>query len=438
MFQHEDKSMQHLIIDAQITGASGDMFLAALLDLFDAAEKNLKIADKKKEELIQAFANKIPEAAGLKNEATIDIKINRKNVNAFEGLNLQITIREPHRHLHIPQAKEIITKAFELLDFSPKAQDFSNKAITILFEAEAKAHGETIDKVHLHEAGSLDTFLDILGTAYLLDKMNLFDASITILPIATGFGTVTFSHGTLPIPPPAVAEIIKSYKLPVYPGSVNSELLTPTGAIILASLQLVCDTVVANKSPMIVIDRYGIGLGTKVFDKMPNGLRLMLGQKEDEEYPQEEISIIETNLDDCSGETIGFLSQRLLDMGAKDVYLTPIYMKKGRPGTKISVLCKPDEVQKYSAEILNQTSTIGVRISNSSKIMLRRELQTFEVTINNKVWKVRGKIAYDKNGSIAHFKPEFDDVKEITEETDLTLNDVVGMIREKMRKDLKL
>jgi len=220
-------------------------------------------------------------------------------------------------------------------------------------------------------------------------------------------------------------------------GNLRSELLTPTGAILIASLMKVTNAQIVTKSPFMIIEAMGVGFGTKEFEKTPNGLRLLAGKTIDDGYPKEEIAIIETNLDDCSGETIGFLSQRLLDLGAKDVFLTPIYMKKGRPGTMISVLCHAADVELYASEIMNQTSTIGVRITHSSKIMLRREIQEFKVTIAKKEYTVRGKIAFNKVGEIAHFKPEFDDVKLITEQTNLTINEVVSIIRSKITSDLK-
>jgi len=427
--------MKSLIIDAQIAGTSGDMFLSALLALYEVENKKT-IADKKRQEFINTIALKIIQAAALEKEAKIKVKIQHKNLNALEGLNLHIELSEPHRHLKIPQASSILEKFFTLHTMSEKAQLFSKKAFKILFEAEAKAHGESLEKVHLHEAGSLDTFLDVLGAASLLDQLDLFDALIYILPVALGSGTVTFSHGTLPVPAPAVVEIVKKYQIPVYSGTIKSELLTPTGAILIASLMSVCKNSVVKNYPYITIEHSVAGFGTKEFEKTPNALRLILGTSIESDYPQEEISIIETNLDDCSGETIGFLSQKLLEMGAKDVYLTPIYMKKGRPGTKISVLCFPDEVGTFAAEIMNQTSTIGVRIINSNKLMLKREIKEVQIEIMGKSFNVHAKISYNKKGEIAHFKPEFDDIKHITEKTGLTINDVVSMTREQIKKKL--
>ncbi|NPE08958.1 MAG: nickel pincer cofactor biosynthesis protein LarC [Asgard group archaeon] len=427
--------MKSLIIDAQIAGASGDMFLSALLALFGADEKKT-VADKKRQQLMNDIALKIVQAADLQNEAKISVKLQHKNLHAIAGINLKIKLSEPHRHLKIPQAYSILDKFFKLHQMSEKAQIFSKKAFEILFEAEAKAHGEPLDDVHLHEAGSLDTFLDVLGAAILLDQLGIFDAYIYLLPVALGSGTVTFSHGTLPVPAPAVVEIVKKYQIPVYSGSIKSELLTPTGAILIASLMSTCKNSIVTTYPFITIEKSAAGFGTKEFEKTPNALRLILGSVLESEYPQEDISIIETNVDDCSGETIGFLNQKLLEMGAKDVFLTPIYMKKGRPGTKISVLCLPEEVGIFAAEIMNQTSTIGVRITNSKKIMLKREIKKFQIKIKGENFTVHAKISYNKKNEIAHFKPEFDDVKTITEQTGLTINDVVSLVREEIKKKL--
>ncbi len=428
--------MKGLIIDGQNAGASGDMFLGALVDLMYSDEKDFQIADKKRSDLLQEIGSKIIQATKLANEVELGVDLNRKKQFALEGIQLKIMLKEPHRHLKIPQANELLENSFKLLNLSEKAMDFCRTSFNILFEAEAAAHGESLEKVHLHEAGSLDTFLDILGSAYLLDKLDLFDAVVYVLPIALGSGTITFSHGTLPVPAPAVAEIIKKYQLPVHMGSLKGELLTPTGAIIIATLAKLFKGRFVIECPFMTIDRIGVGFGTKEFEKTPNGLRLLVGNVLTDEYPTEEIALIETNVDDCSGETIGFLSQRLLEMGAKDVYLTPIYMKKGRPGTMISVICLPEEVNLFASEIMNQTSTIGVRISYNSKIMLDRKIEKFTIKISNKEFTVRAKIAYNKQGEIAHFKPEFDDLQTITEQTDLTMNDIVSTVRSLIATEL--
>lgn len=430
--------MKYLIIDAQIAGAAGDMFLGALLDLLYKDENDQENADNKRQKFISDIAKAIPKLAGLdEKKSKIEVEISRKNKFAFEGIQLNINIQEPHRHLKIQQAFEIIEKAYNHFKFTIIGKEFCQTALDILFEAEAIAHGESKDEVHLHEAGSLDTFLDIIAVAILLEKLEIFNANIYILPVALGSGTIIFSHGTLPVPAPAVAEIIRKYRIPTIIGTVSSELLTPTGAIIIASLLSLKQVTIMKNPPSLIIDHIGIGIGRKEFQKTPNGLRLILGHSIDEAILSEEIAIIETNVDDCSGETIGFLTERLLDLGAKDAFLTPIYMKKSRPATKISVLCNPNEIEKFATEIMNQTSTIGVRIIQSSKLMLKREIKEFHITINGKNFLVRGKIAYNKNGEIAHFKPEFDDVKLITEETGLTINEVVSRARSLIKKEIE-
>ncbi|MHA1440791.1 MAG: nickel pincer cofactor biosynthesis protein LarC [Candidatus Heimdallarchaeota archaeon] len=429
--------MKCIIIDGQLTGASGDMFLGALLDLQFKDESDIQKADKKRVELANKLAKMVIKAAGLEGKAKLEIDLERKNIRAIEGLNVKITLEEPHRHLHAPQAFDIVEKTADLLELSTPAKKFSKKAIEILFEAESKAHGEPIDKVHLHEAGSLDTFLDVLGAAYLLDKLDLFSSKYYILPLAIGSGTVTFSHGTLPVPAPAVAEIIKKYKLPVTIGNIKSELLTPTGAIIVASLLQFNTSTFVKGSPSFTLETIGVGFGTKEFEKSPNCLRLFVGEDFAEEYPREVISIIETNLDDCSGEIIGYLTKHLMKLGAKDVYLTPIYMKKGRPAIKISVLCDPKDEMRFSTEILNQTSTIGVRISQSTKIMLKREYKDFTIKLNGKDWKFTGKIAYGTDGQVVHFKPEFEDVREIAEENNMPVIEVITLARKEIASKIK-
>jgi len=427
-----------IIIDGQLTGASGDMFLGALLDLQFKDEKDVLKADKKRKDLANKIAKFVVKAAGLEGKAKLEIDLERKNIRAIEGLNVKITIEEPQRHLHAPQAFEIVEKTAELLELSPQAKKFSKKAIEILFEAESKAHGEPLEKVHLHEAGSLDTFLDVLGAAYLLEQLEFFSGKFYILPVAIGSGTVTFSHGTLPVPAPAVVEIIKEYKLPVTIGNIKSELLTPTGAIIIASLLQFNTFTFVKETPSFTLEMIGVGFGTKEFEKSPNALRLFVGEDFEKEFPREVVSVIETNIDDCSGEIIGYLTKRLFKMGAKDVYLTPIYMKKSRPATKISVICDQKDELLFSSEILNQTSTIGVRITKSTKIMLKREFKDFTIKINGKDWQFTGKIAYGSDGQVVHFKPEFEDIRNIAEENNMPVIEIITLARKEIASKLKI
>jgi hypothetical protein len=427
--------MKGLIIDGQIAGASGDMFLGALLALCYSNEEKDK-AIKKQQEIVQKIAAVIPKAANLP-EAKIAVSVESKNVRALQGIGLKIDIREPHRHLHAPEAFRILENVISSVKLSKKAQEFCRKVLDIIFDAEAKAHGTTREKTHLHEAGSLDTFLDIVGAGYLLDFLNLLTADIFILPVALGSGEVTFSHGTLPVPVPAVTTIVQQYQLPTRIGSIESELLTPTGAAILAAFKEVLHARSDKQYPPMTIEKIGIGLGSKEFDKSPNALRLLLGELSTSQFAHEVITVVETNIDDCSGETIGYITKKLMELGAKDVYLTPIFMKKGRPGTKISILCSPDDELLFASEIIKETSTIGVRISRKDKIMLTREIKQYEIEVKGKKWPFQGKIAYDKQGNLLHFKAEFDDIEKIAHETKLPLTKIIQKTNELLAKDLE-
>jgi hypothetical protein len=415
--------MKTLIIDAQIAGASGDMFLGALFDLLFPEIKNKKEADKNRQEMLTKLTRQIVDAIELE-EVAINTKLQRKNNNAMEGLGLEIAIKEPHRHLHMAEALDLVTLLAKNLSLSEKATNFSRRAFEILFEAEAEAHGESLSAVHLHEAGSLDTFLDILVSAVILDQLQLFETSVYLLPVAVGSGTVTFSHGTLPVPAPAVKAIIEKYQLPVKIGHLDGELLTPTGAIIIVALLEATNHRLVPYPPSVVIKNTGIGFGTKEFSKSPNALRLFLTESISLAIQQEEIATIETNIDDCSGEVIGHITNRLLSLGARDVFLTPIYMKKGRPGTKISVLCPPEEQGKFISILLEETSTLGVRIVYSSKLMLNRKIKPVQFAIKDKTWTIDFKIAYDEMENIIQYKPEFEALRIIAQETGLPLAEI--------------
>ncbi|MHA1629826.1 MAG: nickel pincer cofactor biosynthesis protein LarC [Candidatus Heimdallarchaeota archaeon] len=428
--------MRQLIIDAQHTGISGDKFLAALLDLL-FTDLSIEQANKNRLQALQLVASNVVKAAGLEGKAEFTLTLEQIEQFVHQGLQLHIHIKEPKRHLRLSDALAIIDQYTKQQQLSKRAKDFSKKAFHILFEAEAAAHNIPVEKTHLHEVGSLDTFLDILGAATLLDRLELFTVTLFVLPVALGSGTITFSHGTLPVPVPAVTEIAHKFSIPVMMGPLAGELTTPTGIAIIAALQKILETTFITTPPIFQLEKVGTGFGTKTFENTPNSLRLFLGSLVQQSYPKEEIAIIETNLDDCSGEVIGFLTERLFELGAKDVYLTPLFMKKGRPATKVSVLCAEEEIERFATEIMNQTSTIGVRILRGTKLMLPREIKHFQVVINGKHFALKGKIAYTKTGAIAHFKPEFEDVKTIVNATGLTITEVLAKVRQQMANELE-
>ncbi len=316
----------------------------------------------------------------------------------------QITVEhEPehqHRHLHH------ITAMIAGSALTERQQDMANRIFQKLAEAEAKVHGTATEKVHFHEVGAVDSIADIVGSAIGFDLLGV--EQIACSPVPTGRGFVDIAHGRCSIPAPATGELLRG--VPLATLDVEGELTTPTGAAIVAALA-------EHHGPMptMTVDRIGYGAGQKDFPH-PNLLRLLVGEvpeatmagdafNRDRRPRTESIVLLETNLDNATGETIGRAVDRLWAAGALDVSLTAIQMKKGRPGVLVSVQSSPDKAESLEAILLCDTPTLGVRRTTVLRTVLAREERTFETP-----WgRVNGKVAFLPDGS-RRFTPEYDAV----------------------------
>jgi pyridinium-3,5-bisthiocarboxylic acid mononucleotide nickel chelatase len=269
----------------------------------------------------------------------------------------------PHRHL-----KDIVN-IIDGASISDNAKSIAKSIFQILGEAESKVHGVDINTIHFHEVGAIDSILDIVGTAYLLDKLQIDQVVSTA--ICTGHGFVMADHGRMPIPAPATKELL--LEVPSYAGLARGEMTTPTGAAILKYLQPKFDI------PVLVEKKTGHGPGEKDFEH-PNVLRLTLCESADSS--KDEIVMVETNIDDMSAELLGSdFQDGLLKAGAVDFYFTQVIMKKGRPGVLISVFAGKDQLKAVSNFLLEHTSTIGVRTYPVSRSILKREMKTIHTSL---------------------------------------------------------
>ena len=261
--------------------------------------------------------------------------------------------------------------------------------------------------MHLHEAGSADTLGDIFGVAAACDSLHVFESDVYSTPVAVGGGTVRFSHGTVSVPAPAVLEIARQCSIPITGGPVSEELATPTGVSMLANLTRNFRT----GYPAMVAERVGYGAGGKELADIPNLLRCVLGRAEEENLVSETVQVLETNLDDVSGEILGHTLQRVIELGAKDAWVTSAQFKKNRPGNVLHVICTPNDVHKIAEAVMIETGTLGVRYQQWNRLVLQRETITVDVTLDNKRFNVRVKVARDKSGKVVNVKPEFEDVE---------------------------
>jgi pyridinium-3,5-bisthiocarboxylic acid mononucleotide nickel chelatase len=370
------------------SGISGDMTLAALVDA------GVELAQ------IQAGIDSL----GLPGCRIAAAEVKRKG---FRATHITVEHQPEHAHRHLHQITAMIDKS----RLSDRQKDLARRIFTRLGEAEAKVHGTTIEKVHFHEVGAVDSIADIVGASIGWDLLGV--ERIMASPVPTGHGFVTIAHGRCSIPAPATAELLTG--IPIAASEVEAEMTTPTGAAIVATLVESFGPV-----PPMRIARIGCGAGTRELAEQPNILRLMVGSATDETATLEQIWVVETNLDDASGELIGYCTSRLWEAGALDVYTTAIQMKKNRPGVVLSVLCNAADIERIEAVLFRETTTLGVRRWPVS----RRKLDRRRHEVTTPWGPIDGVLAL-LPGHPPSFSPEFESCRRVAEERKLPLRTVI-------------
>jgi pyridinium-3,5-bisthiocarboxylic acid mononucleotide nickel chelatase len=409
------ESKKILVIDCQASGVAGDMILGALLDLGANVEKVTSA--------IKSLEN--PEY-GYQN-----IKIDIKEVmrGEFKAKQIDVTSKSAHRR-HGSELISIVEKAAANLELSTKAKEFASKVIHTLVSVEADLHKTTFDDAHLHEVALVDTAAEILGVAVALDDLGLFESKIYSTPLAVGGGTFRFSHGITSSPAPATLAILQSKSFPFHGGPIEVELATPTGVSILVNLV----DEVTRFYPSIAPLKVGYGAGTKQFPEMPAVLRFTLGSPLDGGLVRDEIAVLETNIDDATGEIIGYTIDRLLSEGAKDVSIIPMFTKKNRPGQIIKVITDQKDAQHISKVLIDETGTLGVRIYYCERHIINREIYTVDLQVRGNKETVRLKVAKDAKGEIIRIKPEYEDLKRLAEKTKKPLRELSELAVAKMQE----
>ncbi len=370
------------------SGISGDMNLAALVDAgVDLAA-------------IQAGIDSL----GLPGVRLIASEVKRKG---FRALHIDVEHPPEHAHRHVHH----ITAMIDRSQLTPRQKDLARDIVNRIGRAEAKVHGTTIEKVHFHEVGAVDSIADIVGAAIGWDVLGA--ERIVASPIPTGHGFIEIAHGRCSIPAPATAELLAG--IPLAACDVEAELTTPTGAAIAA-------TIVQEFGPLpaMRISRIGYGAGTRELPSQPNVLRLVVGETIDGGPPDEQVWNVETNLDDVSGEVIGYCISRLWEAGALDVYTTPIQMKKNRPGVVLSVLCEASGIERIEAILFRETTTLGVR----RWPVTRRKLDRRRHEVTTPWGPIDGVLSF-LPGHPATFSPEFETCRRVATEQNVPLRVVV-------------
>ena len=378
------------------SGISGDMTLAALLDLdlnnFDYLVSQLESLD------LEGW----------------EIRKERRNKNGIAANYIKVVLshdsgEDHHSHTHRNYAD--ITHIIDHSKISEGAKVLSKNIFNRIASAEAKVHGVELEEVHFHEVGAVDSIIDIVGASVLLDL--LFGQhkieKIYCSPVCDGHGFVHCRHGKIPVPVPATAEIFREANVKTRQIDVATELVTPTGAAIIAEIAQGFGLM-----PEMAILKTAYGAGTKDLE-IPNVLRLVLGDLEVGDDGLENITVIETNIDDCSPEILGYTMERLFSEGANEVFFTPVYMKKNRPATKLTLLCKSESAKKLAEIIFFETSTIGVRMREEKRICLDRE-SAFVKTAFGEL-KVK-KIEFEGKTTLV---PEYEEAKKLAKEAGVPL-----------------
>lgn len=409
-----------VVVDPSIAGISGDMFLSSLISLG---------ADQK---IVKSLEDAIPRCV----EGISDVEIEFIDVvrGGVRAKKLEVKLREEHTHRRGSELIKAIECVGEKVKLNRNAMEFSLNTIKTLIEVEAYIHGKSIDEVELHEIGSVDTIIDIVGVALALQSLNLYNIYAISMPVAVGGGYIKSSHGIYPVPAPATIEILKRGKAIIVSGFVEEELTTPTGAALLINFINRFE----YRYPLFEIEAIGYGTGEKDFGVIPNILRIVTGRRVGEitDYRLEEIVVLETDIDDVSGEIIGYTFEKLLNFGARDVSIIPIYMKKNRPGYMIRVIADTKNYRDLAKILIEETGTLGVRYLQYNRIVVpNRELAPMELEINGNREKVLLKISRDNKGNIVNIKPEYESVKELANKLKVPLRKILIMVYRALNKN---
>lgn len=415
-------------------GASGDMFLGALIDAGVPAS------------VLEDAVHALNIGASLRIEKVDRSGITATKVHVLERGHVIEEAHEDsllpeqhaHSHSHAPKTQHLhktghhndeehthsqehthgrsLRQIRTLISAAPldgRVRELAVRAFDLLGAAEAKIHNVPVDEIHFHEVGGVDAIVDIVACCAGIVHLNIGRWHSS--PLNVGGGMVDCAHGRFPVPAPATAELLRG--MPTYSAHVEKELLTPTGAALLRVLEPTF-----GPQPGMLVDRIGYGAGTRNPAGFPNVLRLTVGESysSDQAHKTDEVIVLETALDDCSPQILAFVAERALALGALDVMLAPVQMKKGRPGTLLTVLCAPGGESTIADLIFRETSTLGIRTRRESRLILEREI----ITVDTPFGSIRVKRATTTDGEVRNLAPEFDDCRAAAERTGVPVKEV--------------
>ncbi|MFW5934573.1 MAG: nickel pincer cofactor biosynthesis protein LarC [Halolamina sp.] len=443
--------MQTLAFDGR-TGAAGDMLLGALLAAgadasgLDTVEASLPVmfeTERVMRNAVRATRVRVvhedaDDAAhdGDGDQAhSHDHSHHHSHSHGDAGHEHSHSVKHSHDHNdaeghgHTRTYAEVV-ELVESMELPDPVEADALEAFRILGEAEAAVHGMELEDTGFHEVGTDDAIADVVGCMLLLDDLRGQGVErVVTTPVRAGGGEVTFSHGTYPVPSPAVVEIAERADWSLRGGPIETELLTPTGAAVLAAVAEGVDSL-----PELRVESSGYGAGAKEFDQHPNVVRALVGEA-DGGLTREGISVLETNLDDVTPEVLGSLQETLADAGARDVTIVPTTMKKSRPGHLVKVICRPNDAERVARRLAEETGTLGVREHGAGhRWVANREFEPVEIEIAGERYEVSVKIASDEDGEVFDRSAEYDDALSVARETGLAVREIVRRAEQAVRE----
>jgi len=381
------------------SGISGNMTLGALMELIDDPHYLQKELDRL-------------------NVSGYHMHVSKTKKNGITGTYVDVHLEHEHSHSHEHHHDHVHRNLFDVYEIIDNAEidchakDLAKKIFLRVARAESKVHNETLENVHFHEVGAIDSIVDIIGTAILITKINPDKIYSSI--VNDGYGFIECAHGTISVPVPATSEIFAASQVKSRQIDIDTELVTPTGAAIIAELAESFGTM-----PVMKVVKIGWGCGTKEL-KIPNVLKVSMGIIEEN---KDDIIVMETNIDDCSGEVLGYTMDKLFENGALDVFFTPIYMKKNRPAYRLSVACYENELNTLKEIIFKHTTSIGLRFRHEQRTVLNREI----IKIDTPLGIIRAKKV--NHNDETYIYPEYEDVKKVADENNMSIQTVFDICR---------
>lgn len=399
--------MKTLYFDCS-SGISGNMTLGALLEI--VGDDNYLLQELKK---LNVDGYKIEISNKVKNGITgkyVDVILDDEHHHEHEHEHIHEHSHEHehehehhHSHRNLNDVNEIIDKS----SIDEKSKDLAKRIFLRVAKAESKVHNKPLEEVHFHEVGAIDSIVDIVGTAILINKIN--PDKILSSVVNDGYGFIECAHGTMAVPVPATTEIFANSNVKFRQIDVDTELVTPTGAAIIAELAEDFTTL-----PAMITRKIGWGAGYKDL-KIPNVLKVYYG---DMDKPNENFVVMETNIDDCSGEILGHTEELLFKAGALDVFFTPIFMKKNRPAYRMTVACRKEDMLNLQKIIFRETTTIGIRYRTEFRTELERE----NTEVDTKYGKI--KVKKVENNGETYIYPEYESLKEVASKNNVPLKEL--------------